>query len=135
MDSFKIINWIIDFLKKNPNSKVRDIISGLKDERGQHLNRIEFKKILWKNDELQDKVEYNGTYSFKENSNSADEQFILNNKQLQNNNIVDNIDFNVIMNIINEEKYRLGRPDSNLLAENILYRIKEIINYESTKID
>jgi hypothetical protein len=46
-----------------------------------------------------------------------------------------NIDYSIIESIIMEEKYRLGKPDSNLLAENILYRLNELMNYEFNKID
>jgi hypothetical protein len=46
-----------------------------------------------------------------------------------------NIDYSIIESIITEEKYRLGKPDSNLLAENILYRLNELIKYEFNKTD
>jgi hypothetical protein len=60
----------------------------------------------------------------------------------QNSNPIDtikvlkhNIEYSIIESIIMEEKYRLGKPDSNLLAENILYRLNELIKYESNKTD
>lgn len=45
------------------------------------------------------------------------------------------LEYKKIKEIIIEEKYRLGTPDSNLLAENIIYRINELIRYESNKND
>jgi hypothetical protein len=34
------------------------------------------------------------------------------------------LDLNVIFKIISEEKYRIGKSDANLLAENIIFRLK-----------
>lgn len=60
----------------------------------------------------------------------------LNSKSIDANNVLNHkIEYSIIESIIMEEKYRLGKPDSNLLAENILYRLNELMNYESTKTD
>jgi hypothetical protein len=60
----------------------------------------------------------------------------LNSKSIGTNNVLKHkIDYSIIESIIMEEKYRLGKPDSNLLAENIMFRLNELMNYESTKTD
>jgi hypothetical protein len=132
----KILKLILDFLKRRPNSKLIDIVDGLKNVVGQELNRTGYKKILWENAKLFNRLEYNGTYRIKEKEIFDEELYLQNNLNPKDGSLDQNlIDFDLIKKIIIEEKYRLGRPDSNLLAENILFRLNELRNYEFNKTD
>lgn len=110
--AFELCNsstWIMLILDIHTSQNILEILEKgklkFKSKLEEHL-KAEFNFKTTTIEKLCD--EYNLKYSFKENENKKD----------------NNLSMHKLIKIVNEEKRRIGDPASDLLAENILFRIK-----------
>lgn len=114
------INFVLDILKGNPNKTYtkKQIVDLVKIKHEIKLSKNEIKEILWS--KLRAKIIYdsdNWTYKLKGENNK-----LMDFSKLKSDIKV--IDLDIVFNIIKQEKFRIGKSDANLLAENIVFRLK-----------
>jgi len=114
------ISFVLDLLRGNPNKSYtkKQIVDLVKIKHEIKLSKIEIKEILWS--KLRSKIIYdsdNWTYKFKDENN-----ILMEFSKLKSDIKV--IDLDLVFNIIKQEKFRIGKSDANLLAENIIFRLK-----------
>ena len=100
----------------------KEIINRIYENHKIIISQIDANEILW--NLLKSKIIYNRndwTYKLKNIESSA---LNLNNVEFESKKETNKkIEVHVILKIISEEKYRIGKSDANLLAENIIFRL------------
>lgn len=100
----------------------KEIIKKIYENHKIIITQIDAKQILWKilkSELIYDRNDW--TYKLK---NIESSRLNFNNVEFESKKETNKkIEVNIILKIISEEKYRIGKSDANLLAENIIFRL------------
>lgn len=100
----------------------KEIIKKIYENHKIIITQIDAKEILWKilkSELIYDRNDW--TYKLK---NIESSRLNFNNVEFESKKETNKkIEVNIILKIISEEKYRIGKSDANLLAENIIFRL------------
>ena len=100
----------------------KEIIKKIYENHKIIITQIDANEILWKilkSELIYDRNDW--TYKLK---NIESSRLNFNNVEFESKKETNKkIEVNIILKIISEEKYRIGKSDANLLAENIIFRL------------